>query len=130
MELVVILLVVGALLLLAESILPGMIAGVLGACCLAAGVIEGYVQFGPRIGNLILLGVLVGLLVGFWLWLKFFPDSRVAKVFISRQVVGEIGTERPELLEQIGHRPDTIAPGGHRGHQRQTRGRRDRRPDD
>lgn len=112
MELVVILLVVGALLLLAESILPGMIAGVLGACCLAAGVIEGYVQFGPRIGNLILLGVLVGLLVGFWLWLKFFPDSRVAKVFISRQVVGEIGTERPELLEQIGTALTPLRPAG------------------
>ena len=112
MELVIILLVVGAILLLAESILPGMIAGVIGACCLAAGVIEGYIQFGSRIGNLILLGVLAGLMVGFWLWLKYFPDSRVAKVFISRQVVGDIGTEKPELLDQTGTALTPLRPAG------------------
>ena len=111
-ELVIILLVVGALLLLAESVLPGMIAGLAGACCLAAAVIEGYVQFGTKTGNLILLGVLAGLVVGFWLWLKYFPDSRVAKVFISRKVVGEIGTEKPELLDQTGTALSALRPAG------------------
>ena len=112
MELVIILLVAGALLLLAESVLPGMIAGLAGACCLAAAVIEGYVQFGTKTGNLILLGVLAGLVVGFWLWLKYFPDSRVAKVFISRKVVGEIGTEKPELLDQTGTALSPLRPAG------------------
>ena len=112
MELVIILLVAGALLLLAESVLPGMIAGLAGACCLAAAVIEGYVQFGAKTGNLILLGVLAGLVVGFWLWLKYFPDSRVAKVFISRKVVGEIGTEKPELLDQTGTALSALRPAG------------------
>ena len=112
MELVIILLVAGALLLLAESVLPGMIAGLAGACCLAAAVIEGYVQFGTKTGNLILLGVLAGLVVGFWLWLKYFPDSRVAKVFISRKVVGEIGTEKPELLDQTGTALSALRPAG------------------
>jgi len=111
-ELVIILLVAGALLLLAESVLPGMIAGLAGACCLAAAVIEGYVQFGTKTGNLILLGVLAGLVVGFWLWLKYFPDSRVAKVFISRKVVGEIGTEKPELLDQTGTALSALRPAG------------------
>jgi membrane-bound serine protease (ClpP class) len=112
MELVIILLVAGALLLLAESILPGMIAGIVGACCLFVGVIEGYVQFGARAGNLILMGVIAGVMVGFWLWLKYFPDSRVARVFISRQVVGEIGTDRPELLEQTGTALTPLRPAG------------------
>jgi len=89
-----------------------MIAGLAGACCLAAAVIEGYVQFGTKTGNLILLGVLAGLVVGFWLWLKYFPDSRVAKVFISRKVVGEIGTEKPELLDQTGTALSALRPAG------------------
>ena len=112
MELILILLAAGALLLLAESVLPGMIAGLAGACCLVAAVIEGYVRFGAKTGNLILLGVLAGLVVGFWLWLKYFPDSRVAKVFISRKVVGEIGTEKPELLDQTGTALSALRPAG------------------
>ena len=112
MELVLILLVAGALLLLAESVLPGMIAGLAGACCLVAAVIEGYIRFGAKTGNLILLGVLAGLVVGFWLWLKYFPDSRIAKVFISRKVVGEIGTEKPELLDQTGTALSALRPAG------------------
>ena len=111
-ELVIILLAAGALLLLAESVLPGMIAGLVGACCLVAAVIEGYVRFGARTGNLILFGVLAGLVFGFWLWLKYFPNSRVAKVFISRQVVGEIGTEKPELLDQTGTALSALRPAG------------------
>jgi len=111
-ELILILLAAGALLLLAESVLPGMIAGLAGACCLIAAVIEGYVRFGAKTGNLILLGVLAGLVAGFWLWLKYFPDSRVAKVFISSKVVGEIGTEKPELLDQTGTALSALRPAG------------------
>jgi len=112
MELVITLLVVGAVLLLAESILPGMIAGIVGACCLVAGVIEGYVEFGPRTGNVILVGVLLGLVIGFSLWLKYFPESRMGRLFVSRRVVGDIGTERPELLNQTGTAFTQLRPAG------------------
>lgn len=112
MVLVLTLLLVGALLLVAESVLPGLIAGIVGCCCLVAGVIEGYLNFGGRVGNLILLGVLAGLGAGFGLWVKFFPDSRLARVFISQKVVGEIGTERPELLEQTGTALTPLRPAG------------------
>ena len=112
MELVLTLLVVGAALLIAESVLPGMIAGIVGVCCLVAGVVEGYVKFGARTGNLILLGVLVGLTAGFWLWLKYFPESRLARMFISSKAVGDIGTERPELLERTGTALTPLRPAG------------------
>jgi membrane-bound serine protease (ClpP class) len=112
MELVLTLLVVGAALLIAESVLPGMIAGIAGVCCLVAGVIEGYVKFGARAGNLILFGVLAGLAAGFWLWVKYFPQSRLARMFISDKVVGEIGTERPELLQQTGTALTPLRPAG------------------
>jgi membrane-bound serine protease (ClpP class) len=112
MELVLTLLVVGALLLVAESVLPGLIAGIAGCCCLVIGVVEGYLKFGARTGNLISVAVLAGLAVGFWLWVKYFPDSRLAKMFISSQVSGEIGTERPELLEQTGTALTPLRPAG------------------
>lgn len=112
MELVLTLLVVGALLLAAESVLPGLIAGIVGCCCLVIGVIEGYLKFGARTGNLILMGVLAGLVVGFWLWVKYFPESRLGRIFISSEVVGEIGTERPELLERTGTALTPLRPSG------------------
>ena len=112
MELVVTLLVVGAVLLVAESVLPGMIAGIAGCCCLILGVIEGYVKFGPHTGNLLLVMVLAGLAVGFGLWVKYFPESRLAKMFISHKVDGEIGTERPELLERTGTALTPLRPSG------------------
>ena len=112
MELVLTLLVVGALLLVAESVLPGLIAGIAGCCCLVIGVVEGYVQFGARTGNLVLVGVLAGLAVGFWLWVKYFPESRLARLFISSQVSGDIGTERPELLERTGEALTPLRPAG------------------
>jgi membrane-bound serine protease (ClpP class) len=112
MELVITLLVIGALLILAETVLPGMIAGIIGVCCLAGGVIQGYVEFGPRTGNLILTGVLIGFVIGFSLWLKYFPDSRMAKVFVSRGVAGEAKTEKSELLNQAGTAYTQLRPAG------------------
>ena len=112
MELVIALLVVGILLILAETVLPGIIAGVVGVCCLIAGVIEGYVRFGAHTGNIILLSVFFGLAAGFCLWLRFFPDSRLAKLVVSRKVVGDIGTEQPELVNQTGTAFSNLRPAG------------------
>lgn len=112
MELVITLLAVGVLLIVAEMFLPGIVAGVLGACCLLAGVIEGYVVFGAHTGNLILLGVLAGLVAGLAVWLKFFPDSRLGRIFVSSRVVGEIGTDRPELVGKTGTAFTQLRPAG------------------
>lgn len=112
MGLVLTLLVAGAVLLLAETVLPGMIAGVLGALCLVAGVVAGYQEFGTATGNWILLGTLVGLFVGFLLWLKYFPDSRFARIYTSHGTVGELGAERPELVGQSGVAHTPLRPSG------------------
>ena len=45
-------------------------------------------------------------------WFKFFPDSRFAKVFISQGAVGEIGTDKPELLNQTGQALTALRPSG------------------
>jgi membrane-bound serine protease (ClpP class) len=112
MATVVTLILVGAALLLLETILPGMIAGIIGFGCLVAGVIMGYLRFETRTANLILLLVVVGLIAGTLCWLKFFPESRIAKVFISQKTVGDIRTEKPELLRQTGTALTNLRPSG------------------
>lgn len=112
MALIITLLVLGAILLFLETLLPGLIAGVIGFLCLVAAVILGYRDFGYQTGTLILAGVLVGLLIGTWCWLKFFPDSRMARKFISQGSVGELGVEKPELLHGTGTALTQLRPSG------------------
>jgi membrane-bound serine protease (ClpP class) len=106
------LIAVGAALLLLETILPGLIAGILGMCCLTAGVIMAYTGFGVRAGNLALLSVSMGLILGTAVWIKYFPGSRLAKVFISRRIVGDLKTDKPELLHQVGVAQTNLRPSG------------------
>ena len=112
MALIITLLILGAILLFLETLLPGMIAGLIGFICLMAAVILGYRDFGYQTGSLILAGVLVGLLIGTWCWLKFFPGSRVAKTFISQGSVGELGVDKPELLNGTGVALTQLRPSG------------------
>ena len=112
MATVVTLILVGAALLLLETVLPGMIAGIAGFGCLVAGVVVAYLNFDARTANLVFLAVVVGLVAGALCWFKFFPDSRFGKLFISQQTVGDIGTEKPELLDQTGTALTTLRPSG------------------
>lgn len=112
MEWVITLLVAGAVLLLLETILPGMIAGVLGLLCLVAGVIQAYIAFGPQTGSYVLIGVIVAMILGTIVWFKYFPDSRAARAFTSQRTSGDIHTDRPELLNQSGTALTPLRPSG------------------
>jgi membrane-bound serine protease (ClpP class) len=112
MTLIITLLVLGAVLLFLETLLPGMVAGLLGFICLLAAVYLGYRDFGYQTGSLILAGVLAGLLIGTFCWLKFFPESRIARRFISRGSVGELGVDRPEFLNCSGVAQTRLRPSG------------------
>jgi membrane-bound serine protease (ClpP class) len=112
MATVVTLILVGAALLLLETVLPGMIAGIIGFACLAAGVVMAYLNFDTPTANLILGVVVVGVIAGALVWFKFFPDSRFAKIFISQRTVGDIGTDQPELLNQSGQALTALRPSG------------------
>jgi membrane-bound serine protease (ClpP class) len=112
MWLVLTLVLVGAALLLLETILPGMVAGILGICCLIAGVVLAYSNYGMRTGNWVLVGVALGLVLGTAIWLRFFPDSRMAKVFISQKIVGDLKVDKPELLDQVGVALTNLRPSG------------------
>jgi membrane-bound serine protease (ClpP class) len=112
MEWVITLLAAGAVLLLLETVLPGMIAGIIGALCLLGGVIQAFVVFGPTVGSYVLAGVIVGLMVGTFLWIKYLPTSRAGRVFTSDRTIGDIGADRPELLHQSGTAVTTLRPSG------------------
>ena len=112
METVATLLIVGVVLLLLETVLPGMIAGFIGFCCLVAGVFLAYANFGPYTGNLVLFGVVAVLVVLAVLWMRFFPDSRVGQMFVTRRVSGDLGVEQPALLNQTGTALTNLRPSG------------------
>jgi membrane-bound ClpP family serine protease len=112
MTLIIVLLAVGAILMFLEVFLPGLVAGTLGFLCWVAAVILSYRDFGLQTGNLMLGGVLAGLVIGVFCWLKFFPESRIAGLFISRRTVGELGVTRPELLHRTGVAITQLRPSG------------------
>ena len=112
MTLIIVLLVVGAILMFLEVFLPGLVAGTLGLLCWVAAVILSYRDFGLQTGNLVLGGVLAGLVIGVFCWLKFFPESRIAGLFISRRTVGELGVTKPELVNCTGVTITQLRPSG------------------
>jgi membrane-bound serine protease (ClpP class) len=112
MTLIIALLIVGAVLIFLETLLPGLITGIIGFICLIAAIVLGYREFGFQTGNWILAGVIVGLIVGFVCWLRFFPESRVARRFISQGAVGELGVDKPELLNGTGVAITQLRPSG------------------
>jgi membrane-bound serine protease (ClpP class) len=112
MTLIIILLILGAVLLFLETLLPGMIAGILGIICLLAAIALGYQDFGAQTGSILVMIVLVGLVSGVFIWLKFFPESRIARKFISQGAVGELGVEKLELLNGTGVALTQLRPSG------------------
>jgi membrane-bound serine protease (ClpP class) len=112
MELVITLLVVGVILLVLETILPGMIAGLIGLVCLIAGVIAAFVNFGPQVGFYIFAGVTICVVGATLVWVKLFPHTRTARLLVSHKTSGEIRTERPELLDQTGVAQTPLRPAG------------------
>ena len=112
MALIAILIAVGLILLFLETILPGLIAGFLGLCALFAAIVYSYIEFDIKTGNTTLLIVLALLVVGTLLWVKFFPESAVARMFVSRRQIGTVGAEKPELLDQSGVALTPLRPAG------------------
>ena len=112
MTLIIVLLGLGAILMFLEVFLPGLVAGTLGFLCWVAAVILSYRDFGLQTGNLVLGGALLGLVIGVLCWLKFFPESRIAGLFISRRTVGELGVTKPELVNCTGVTITQLRPSG------------------
>ena len=112
MTTVILLLLAGAALLALETVLPGMIAGIVGFFCLVGGVAVAYVDLDTRTANLVLLITVAGLVVGWVIYLKYFPDSRAAKLFISQRTIGDVDAEQTGLIGQSGAALTQLRPSG------------------
>jgi membrane-bound serine protease (ClpP class) len=106
------LLIAGAALLFLEIFLPGAICGIVGLCCLVAAVILGYTRYGGQIGTVILVGVGAALIAGTVAWFKYFPDSRMGQLFVSKGTVGALGVSHDSLLHQTGVAHTNLRPSG------------------
>lgn len=106
------LLIAGAVLLFLEAILPGAILGIIGTGCLIAAIVLGYSHYGAQTGTVILLGVGAGLLAGVIAWFKYFPHSRMGRVFVSKGTVGEMGLQTDSYLNQTGVAHTNLRPSG------------------
>ncbi len=113
MTLLILLLVCGVILLTLEAMLPGMILGAIGIACWAGAVYVGYTQLGTTAGNLTILGVVLLSSVGFLLWLKFFPQSPVGRVFVSNYKIGDLGERKDDLVGQKGESTSRLSPSGY-----------------
>lgn len=109
---IITLLLVGAILLLLETVLPGLVAGTVGLLCLVTAVYLAYTEFGVSTGNTVLAVVGVGLMVGTFAWIKWLPESRIAKRFVSKGQVGSLNNEQRELLNQTGRTLTVLRPSG------------------
>jgi membrane-bound serine protease (ClpP class) len=112
MATVVILLVAGALLILLETVLPGLIAGIIGFCCIGIGLALAYMRFDFQTANTVLIIVVGAGIVGTIVYVKYFPESRAAQLFVSKRAIGEIGAENPSLVNQTGEALTKLRPSG------------------
>lgn len=112
METVLTLLLAGAILLAAEMVLPGAVAGIIGLLCLIAGVVTAYMTLDIATAHWILLGVVILLTAGTVAWFMYFPKSRLGKIFVSEGTVGEAGYGYRELLSQAGTAHTDLRPSG------------------
>jgi membrane-bound serine protease (ClpP class) len=112
MALISLLIAAGLLLVFLETVLPGLIAGTLGVLALIGAVAYAYLEFGAKTGNGVLFSVIALLVIGVVLWLKFFPESRLARVFVSERQIGNVGAEKPELLGKTGTALTALRPAG------------------
>lgn len=111
MALVITLIILGALLLFAETLLPGLVAGTIGLVCLVAAVVLAYGE-SAAMGNGVLGFVIFGSGVGIFCWFRYFPSSRFAKPYVSEGTIGGLKNTRHDLLDQTGVAKTPLRPSG------------------
>lgn len=115
MTAIALLFISGALLLAAEVLLPGAIAGIFGGAALALGSVLTFVQFGPGVGSLATLAALALVGVTLYLELIWLPKTKVGRAMVVDAVVDAKSQPLPASAEVIGKMAiavTTLAPSG------------------
>ena len=105
------LLISGVILMFIEALLPGAIAGILGALCLIAGVAYSY-SVSAFFGNVILLVTVIWVTTSVFLWMKFFPGSRLGQKLASQSHIGGLNVEQQDLMHRTGKAYTVLRPSG------------------
>lgn len=111
MTLIVALVLIGLILVMLETFLPGMVLGIAGVVCLTAAVAFGFRDFGPGVGVNVLMAVGLGLCGCFVLYAQVFPSTPIAKALISRRVLKDPDMQ-DELLHARGATLSALRPSG------------------
>ncbi len=113
---IVVLSLVGFLLLASEVFVPGMVLGILGSLCLAGAIAFSYVEFGPYVGTIVLVGVMAAAFVGFIVWMMVFPHTAIGRRLMLKKNLdpGEGEKDRPfqSLVGQSGRALTPLRPSG------------------
>lgn len=112
MELVITLLVAGFILLVLETVLPGIVAGAAGVLCILAANAVAYLDVGVNAGNWTLAlscVLLVAVTVGY---VKFLPNSPFARLFVSSRVISEPPSKDAGLVGRYGVTETVLRPSG------------------
>jgi membrane-bound serine protease (ClpP class) len=112
MELIVFLLVAGAVLMLLEPFFPHLIAGCIGLLFWTGAVVLVYQRYGIPAGHWTLAAVLAAGLAGTWFYFTRLPRSGVAKPFRSDGVIPTSDAAKTHLLHQTGSALTPLRPGG------------------
>lgn len=115
MDWIIGLLVIGAVLVFFEAVVPGIVLGLLGAAALFAATVVAFVLYGPFAG--IGTGVAALVLVGVVLWLEFkiLPKTAFGRRFFHTQVqtaISQPPVAPPDVLGKTAEVVTPLRPGG------------------
>jgi membrane-bound ClpP family serine protease len=115
MTAIVLLFITGALLLAAEVVLPGAIAGIIGGCALAFGSVLAFLEYGAGVGSLATLAAL--LLLGAMLYaeLVWLPRTRMGRALVVDATIGgqsQPAVASPDVIGQTATALTTLSPTG------------------
>ena len=107
------LLIAGALLLVVEVFIPGLIVGTIGTLALIAATVLTYTHYGTATGNLLLIvEIVAGVLFMVW-WLCYLPRSSFARRWSLSAVDSSTVKKEPStLVGQSGTALSTLRPAG------------------
>ncbi|MGH7945112.1 MAG: NfeD family protein [Opitutaceae bacterium] len=105
----------GALLLAAEVLLPGAIAGILGGAALLLGSVLAYSEFGVTVGSVATGAALVLVAAMLYAELVWLPRTKVGRAMVVEATIGGQSQPPPASGEVVGQTATaltTLAPSG------------------
>ena len=100
-ELFAILIIAGLFLIGAEIFLPGGVIGFIGALCLLAAIVVGFVAFGLQGGLLVALAVVVLSGVCLVIWVKYFPKTQMGRSLTLSDDGKTFKSASPEFMDLL-----------------------------